>query len=105
HCLGQQPETDPAASYDLLADLLTAVPADKPKLWSEAIVSRLAELRPEVYGEWTTEQLATALKPYGIRTGQVWGITEDGKGANRRGIKRDDLLKVIAERDGNADAA
>ncbi|MGW6310313.1 cell division protein FtsK [Streptomyces niveus] len=106
HALGEQPETGPAsASYDLLADLRAAVPADKSKLWNEVVVARLAELRPEVYGDWTPEQLTAALKPYGIRTVQVWGVTEDGKGANRRGIRRADVLKMLAERDGTADAA
>lgn len=106
HALGEQPEHSPAsASYDLLADLRAAVPADKSKLWNEAVVPRLAELRPEVYGDWAPEQLTAALKPYGIRTVQVWGTTEDGKGANRRGIKRADVLKALAERDGTADAA
>ncbi|WP_329456777.1 cell division protein FtsK [Streptomyces sp. NBC_01497] len=105
HALGEQPETTASVGYDLLADLRAAVPAEKPKLWNEAIVPLLAELRPEVYGEWTPEQLTAALKPYGIRTVQVWGTTEDGKGANRRGIRRSDILKAAAERNGGADAA
>ncbi|MCX4824394.1 cell division protein FtsK [Streptomyces sp. NBC_01142] len=105
HALGEQPETNLAASYDLLTDLFAVVPAEEPKAWSETVVTRLAELRPEIYGEWTLEHLAAALKPLGIRTSQMWGTTEDGKGANRRGIKRADILRVIAERDGRADAA
>ena len=44
-------------------------------------------------------QLTSALKPFGIRTGQVWGTTDDGKGANRRGITRDDIISAITERD------
>ncbi|MFD4118434.1 cell division protein FtsK [Streptomyces niveus] len=106
HALGEQPENGPAsASYDLLAGLRAAIPVDKSKLWNEAVLPRLAELRPEVYGDWAPEQLTAALKPYGIRTVQVWGVTEDGKGANRRGIKRADVLNALAERDGKADAA
>ncbi|MGW6235235.1 cell division protein FtsK [Streptomyces sp. NPDC055094] len=105
HALGEQPASNPAASYDLLADLCAAIPSDKPKLWNGAVVPRLAELRPDVYGEWTPEQLTSALKPYGIRTAQVWGTTEDGKGANRRGIKRADILSAITKRDGKAEAA
>jgi hypothetical protein len=31
-------------------------------------------------------QLTAALRPHGVRTGQVWGTTPDRKGANRRGI-------------------
>ena len=105
HAAGEQPETDPAVSYDLLADLLAAVPDGTQKVWNEVAIAALAELRPGVYGDWTPEQLTLALKPYGVRTGQVWGTTEDGKGANRRGIKRVDLLRVVAERDGGAAAA
>ncbi|MEU8551833.1 cell division protein FtsK [Streptomyces roseoverticillatus] len=105
HALGEQPEAAAGPSYDLLSDLLTALPVGKEKLWNEAIVAGLAELRPDVYGAWTAEQLTAALKPYGIRTVQVWGTTEDGKGANRRGIKRADVLRALAERDGTGAAA
>ncbi|MFE2489556.1 cell division protein FtsK [Streptomyces mirabilis] len=105
YALGEHMEAEATSSYDLLADVIAVVPADKPKLWNEVVVSNLAELRPEIYGEWTPEQLTAALKPLGVRTGQVWGTTEDGNGANRRGIKRADLLKAIAERDGKSDAA
>jgi S-DNA-T family DNA segregation ATPase FtsK/SpoIIIE len=105
YALGDHMEAEATSSYDLLADVIAVVPADKPKLWNEVVVSNLAELRPEIYGEWTPEQLTAALKPLGVRTGQVWGTTEDGNGANRRGIKRADLLKAIAERDGKSDAA
>lgn len=54
-----------------------------------------AELEPEE----RAAQLTAALRPYGVRTDQVWGRTEDGKGANRRGITRDDITKAITERD------
>ncbi len=90
---------------DVLRDVLAVVPAGEPKVWSETLLNRLVELRPEIYAEWTLEQLAAALKPHGIRTGQVWSTAEDGKGVNRRGIKRTDLVKAIAERDGRAEAA
>jgi S-DNA-T family DNA segregation ATPase FtsK/SpoIIIE len=105
HAAGEQPEAEEAPTYDLLADLLAAIPDGTQKVWNEVAVAALAELRPGVYGEWTGEQLTLALKPYGVRAGQVWGTAEDGKGANRRGIKRADLLKAVAERDGGAAAA
>ncbi|WP_432092385.1 cell division protein FtsK [Streptomyces sp. bgisy100] len=105
HALGEGPAADTAPAYDLLADLLIAVPANRSKVWNESAVSRLAELRPDIYGGWAPEQLTAALKPYGIRTVQVWGTTDDGKGANRRGVRRADILQSIAERDGNSDAA
>jgi DNA segregation ATPase FtsK/SpoIIIE, S-DNA-T family len=103
HALGQEPDELTGPSFDLLADIAAVVP--ELKLWSETVVTRLAELRPDVYGPWAAlepdaraAQLTTALRPYGIRTGQVWGTTPDGKGANRRGITRDDITKAITDR-------
>jgi S-DNA-T family DNA segregation ATPase FtsK/SpoIIIE len=103
HALGEVPESA-ASSYDLLADVLTALPPGTSKAWSEDIVARLAELRPDVYGQWSTEQLATAVKPYGIRTVQVWG-TAGGKGANRRGLRRADVLDAVARHESGSAAA
>ncbi|MFC4034062.1 cell division protein FtsK [Streptomyces polygonati] len=105
HALGEASEASAGPTYDLLADLAAAFPSGKAKAWSEDIITRLAELRPEVYGQWTPEQLAAAVRPYGIRTVQVWGTTEDGKGANRRGLRRTDVLAAIAQRDAGTAAA
>ncbi|MFF3214028.1 cell division protein FtsK [Streptomyces sp. NPDC002886] len=105
HALGLEPEHTERSAYDLLSDILAVVPAEEPKLWSEIVVSRLADLRPDVYGGWDPEGLAAALKPHGVPTGQVWGKTEGGKGANRRGIERARITAAIAERDGKRDAS
>ena len=106
HAAGEQTQPEKTGpGYDLLADILAVVPADDAKVWSETVVARLAGLRPEVYRGWDPEQLSAALKPLGITTRQVWGTAEGGKGANRRGILRADILSAIAERDGNRDAA
>ncbi|NEE37965.1 cell division protein FtsK [Streptomyces sp. SID7982] len=105
HAAGETFEDREHSGFDLLADILAVVPAEEPKLWSETVVARLADLRPDVYGGWEPEQLATALKPHGVPTGQVWGKTEAGKGANRRGIERARILTAIAERDGKRDAS
>jgi S-DNA-T family DNA segregation ATPase FtsK/SpoIIIE len=107
HALGEAIEgTGP--SFDLLADIAAVV--TEPKLWSETVVTRLAELRPDTYGAWAgmepedrAAQLTAALRPYGIRTGQVWGTTDEGKGANRRGITRDDITNAITKRNQNTD--
>ncbi|MGW1076545.1 cell division protein FtsK [Streptomyces sp. NPDC002537] len=104
HALGEEPEAN-SPLYDLLRDIAAVVPAKESKAWNEVVVARLAELRPEVYAGWAAEQLTSALRPYGIRTVQMWGTTEDGKGANRRGIRRADIAKAIAERDGTAGVA
>ena len=102
HALGEATE-DTAPAYDLLADIAAVVA--EPKLWSETVVTRLAELRPAAYGPWgeldpeaRAAHLTAALRPYGVRTGQVWGTTGDGKGANRRGIIRDDITTAITKR-------
>jgi S-DNA-T family DNA segregation ATPase FtsK/SpoIIIE len=107
HARGEEPAPDPAAGtgYGLLRDVLAVLPATETKVWNETVVARLATLRPETYGAWAAEQLTAALKPFGISAGQVWGRTERGRGANRRGIDRADVARALAERDGEAGAA
>ena len=102
HALGEAPEPVTSA-YDLLRDILAVVPADEPKVWSETVVARLAELREEVYEGWDPEGLAAALKPHGVSTIQV-GRRVKGKVVNRRGIDRSHIVAAIAERDGKRDA-
>jgi S-DNA-T family DNA segregation ATPase FtsK/SpoIIIE len=102
HAAGQ-PTTMPAVRRDtLLDDLLAVVPVGEPKVWTETLLERLGELRPEVYAELTRDQLSAALKPYGITTGQAWGSDPvTGKGANRRGIERQHITDAVAERNRN----
>jgi S-DNA-T family DNA segregation ATPase FtsK/SpoIIIE len=90
-------DATPAAGADvsLLADVAAVIAAGEDKVWSETITARLAELRPGLYNGWTPSQLADALKPYGIATGQVWGQDETGKGANRRGITRQHITDAL----------
>ncbi|MGV9364260.1 FtsK/SpoIIIE domain-containing protein [Amycolatopsis sp. NPDC003731] len=81
-----------AARLDPLADTIAVFQRGEDKLWSDAIVTRLAELRPGQYRGWTAQNLATALKPYGVKPKQVWSTDPDtGKGANRNGYTRDAL--------------
>lgn len=103
---GDQPEGTPRTA-SLLDDILTVVPASEPKVWSETVAARLAELRPETYGGWKPEQIAAALKPYGIPVGrQVWGTDPStGEKANRKGIHREDVATVVAERNRRGRAA
>ncbi|SEG90980.1 DNA segregation ATPase FtsK/SpoIIIE, S-DNA-T family [Thermomonospora echinospora] len=79
----------------LLADIAAVLRPGEDKVWSETIVTRLAELRPGLYTGWTPAQLADALKPYGITTAQVWGQDENGKGANRRGIACEHITAAL----------
>jgi S-DNA-T family DNA segregation ATPase FtsK/SpoIIIE len=100
HAAGESIADDAARpAYSLIADVASVIRADEAKIWSETVVDRLAELRPDAYGEWTHldgrakgNQLASALKPFRVDTVQVHGRTEDGKTANRRGVERDAVL-------------
>ncbi|MFD9224554.1 cell division protein FtsK [Streptomyces sp. NPDC060064] len=103
---GIEPERR-AAADTLLQDILAIIPADEAKPWNDVTVDRLAELRPETYGPWAemapadkARQLTTALKPYGITTGQVARRIK-GKTVNRTGFERAHIATVIADRDRN----
>ncbi|WP_405636582.1 cell division protein FtsK [Streptomyces sp. NBC_00056] len=99
HSIGLAPESG-EASFDLLADILKVVPADEDKVWNEKVATRLASLRPEVYGGWKGETVTSNLKPHGVAVQDVWGSTAQGKGTTRRGIARADITKAITVRDG-----
>jgi S-DNA-T family DNA segregation ATPase FtsK/SpoIIIE len=51
--------------------------------------------RPELYGTWTPEALAVALRPLGITTGQVWGTDGTGIGRNRQGVTTAEVRAAI----------
>ncbi|MFD3946834.1 cell division protein FtsK [Streptomyces sp. NPDC058579] len=100
-----------AAADTLLDDVLAVTPADEAKPWNDVTVDRLAELRPELYGAWAemepaekARQLTTALKPYGVTTGQV-ARRINGKTVNRTGFERSRIPTAIAERDRKRDAS
>ncbi|GLY33556.1 hypothetical protein [Kineosporia sp. NBRC 101731] len=100
YALGQNLNTDAIRRDTLLDDIALILTDSAPNAWSEVVAERLTELRPEVYPTLTKEQLTAALKPYGVVTRQVWGTDADtGEGANRRGLKRPDILKAITKRD------
>ncbi|MFG2195780.1 cell division protein FtsK [Streptomyces sp. NPDC048639] len=99
-------EASASRSADAILDDVAAVLGrSEDRVWSETVVNRLAEYSPDAYGEWAAlegrakaDQLAAALKPYGIKTDQVWGKTESGKGANRRGIERQHIIDAVTRR-------
>ncbi|MBP2585035.1 S-DNA-T family DNA segregation ATPase FtsK/SpoIIIE [Streptomyces sp. PvR006] len=101
HAIGKAPEKTDGS--DILADVLDVILDGEKAVWCERIATRLASLRPETYAGWKGENVTAAVKPYGIKTGQVWGTTDEGKGANRRGIDRTDITAAITRR--NADRA
>ncbi|MGW3412443.1 cell division protein FtsK [Streptomyces sp. NPDC000888] len=100
----------PEVSATVLDDVAQVLGKGEVKVWSETIVDRLADLRPDVYGAWAeldakpkAEALTAALKPYGVATEQI-GRRIDGKTVNKRGIKREDLAAAITQRNENRDA-
>ncbi|MBK3590634.1 cell division protein FtsK, partial [Streptomyces sp. MBT57] len=97
HAIGQGPEE--SVGMDVLGDILKVVGAGEEQMWNERIAARLVELRPDVYSGWKAENVTSALKPWGVKTDQVWGQTDDGEGKNRRGIKRADVAAAITRRD------
>ncbi|MEU3073907.1 cell division protein FtsK [Streptomyces laurentii] len=103
HAIGKGP--DKTAGTDVLADLLDVIAEDEKAVWCERLASRLAALRPDAYTGWKGENVTAALKPHGIKPGQVWGTTDDGKGANRRGIDRTDIAAAVTKRKAERDAA
>lgn len=102
HAIGKGPENTSSGS-DILADVLDVIADDEKAVWCERIAARLTAAHPDTYAGWAGENVTAALKPWGIKPGQVWGTTDDGEGANRRGIKRADITAAITRR--NADRA
>lgn len=90
-------ERDTTPGYDLLADLLTVWPADQDRAWNETLIEHLGELRPDVYGGWTGDQLTAALKPHKVDVRQV-GRRVEGKTINRRGPNRADVMAAVTKR-------
>ncbi|MGW3425983.1 cell division protein FtsK [Streptomyces phaeochromogenes] len=100
----------PEVSATVLDDVAQVLGKGEAKIWSETIVDRLADLRPDTYGAWAeleakpkAEALTAALKPYGVATEQI-GRRIDGKTVNKRGIKREDLAAAITQRNEMRDA-
>ncbi|MFG3254952.1 cell division protein FtsK [Streptomyces sp. NPDC048172] len=103
HAIGAGPEK--TTGSDILADIAAVMPVGEKAAWCERIAARLADHQPETYTGWTGENVTAALKPWGIKTGQVWGQTDEGEGKNRRGIKRADITAAITRRDADRAAA
>lgn len=97
YALGHQP-ANLAPSFDLLADILAVVPADQERVWNERVATRLAELRPDAYEGWTTENVTVALKPFGVPVKDVAGTTDEGNRTTRRGIERAAVVAAVNER-------
>ncbi|MFD8891030.1 cell division protein FtsK [Streptomyces sp. NPDC059566] len=103
HAIGKGPEA--TTGLDILSDVLAVIPAEEDAVWCERIAARLTGLRPDAYAGWKGENVTAALRPWGIKPGQVWGQDDAGEGKNRRGIKRADITAAITRRDADRAAA
>ncbi|WP_088283805.1 cell division protein FtsK [Kineosporia sp. A_224] len=92
---GEMP-APPVDRDQVLIDVLGVWPLDEDRLWSSEIVDRLA-LAHSAYDGWTPDNLAAALKPFGITTRQMQK-TIDGERTNRRGITRAAVLDALGDR-------
>lgn len=90
---GEQRERVP--SYNLLADVRAVWVEGETALWSELIVPRLAELRPDVYGAWDVKTFGAAMKAAGVATASIHRKLNGRKGATKYGVKLDDLAAAL----------
>jgi S-DNA-T family DNA segregation ATPase FtsK/SpoIIIE len=97
-------EQHAAPAFDVLGDVAYVWPAGEEAVWNETLLDRLIDYRPDTYTGWKSEQLTAALKPHGVAVGQI-GRRIDGKPVTRRGPKRDDIDRAIAERNRKRDAS
>ncbi|MGH3671994.1 MAG: hypothetical protein ACRDSH_15395, partial [Pseudonocardiaceae bacterium] len=85
---GTESGATPRGDRQVGADVLAAFDTD-PKLWTEHLLTRLAAL-DDRYTHWSAEDLAEALRPFGIAHIQVWHA-----GRNRNGYDRDTLARAL----------
>lgn len=93
--IGEMAPAGPDVS--LLEDLLIVIKGDS-RVWSQDLVQLLADMRPELYGGWTPEMLAAALKPLGVETKQIPKKVEGGERINRRGVHREHVIAALEKR-------
>ncbi|MCU1670503.1 MAG: cell division protein FtsK/SpoIIIE [Blastococcus sp.] len=92
-------EVEAIAPAETLVDhALSVFRAGEDALWNEVIVARLAEVHPELYGEWDARDLGNALAGHGVNRRQLERDDGDGTRKNRRGVDRLALEEVTQKR-------
>lgn len=84
-------------AFNLLEDVRRVLLPGEDALWSELILPRLAELRPEVYGEWDVSTFGAAMRAAGCPTSSIHRKI-DGRGVTRYGVKLEALEAVLRGR-------
>ncbi|MFJ4623049.1 cell division protein FtsK [Streptomyces sp. NPDC088812] len=103
HALGEGPAA--TVGMDILGDVLKVVAAREEQVWNERVAARLAELHPDMYGGWTAANVTAALKPWSVTIRDVWGETDEGEKATRRGFRRADVVAAVTRREADRLAA
>lgn len=78
---------------DVLGDVRTVF-ATAEVIHTDDLLVRLSELRPQLYAGWGAEQLALALRPHGVRPGQI-----SIGGRNRNGYRLEWIAEALARRE------
>ncbi|WBC13437.1 FtsK/SpoIIIE domain-containing protein [Micromonospora sp. WMMA1998] len=91
----QHDERPKVKAYNLLADVRAVWVSGEAALWSELLVPRLAELRPDVYGQWDVKTFGAAMKAAGVPTVSIHRKLDGGKGATKYGVKFDVLTAAL----------
>ncbi|GAA2218886.1 cell division protein FtsK [Streptomyces indiaensis] len=97
HAIGEGPSA--TVGMDVLGDVLKVVTPKEEQVWNERVAARLADLRPDVYGGWTAANVTQALKPWAVTIRDVWGETDEGEKATRRGFRRADVVAAVTRRE------
>ncbi|WP_055480866.1 FtsK/SpoIIIE domain-containing protein [Sphaerimonospora mesophila] len=84
---GTLPKSDARPGVRLLKAVLAAF-ADEERRWTIDLLSELTT--HQGFEGWTADQLADALRPYGVTPGQV-----NIGGTNRNGYRRGDVLRAL----------
>lgn len=99
HAAGEQIEE--RVTISVLDDVAGVFARGEDRLWSEEICERLAEVNPGAYSGWDATTLAKMLKPYGLKTADVWiKDPEDGGSPTRKGLKYEWVLAAQGGRGG-----
>jgi S-DNA-T family DNA segregation ATPase FtsK/SpoIIIE len=82
-------DRDDVESLRHAVTMLSVFGADD-RLWTEDLLTRLAEHDPQIYGGWDAEALSAVLRRFGITPTQIWR-----QGRNRRGYLRADIARAV----------
>lgn len=96
--VGDESSREPVFAHNLLHDVRRVWIVGEPALWSELIVPRLQQLKPDIYGDLTVEVFGAMMAGAGVPTVKL-GRRIDGKPHTRAGVKLAELETAIKARE------